>query len=244
MYMYRENDGSEERGVSDRFKTGQVYARLKHLLVSQKVPPHTKLDAGILAQRLSMSRTPVREALIHLAIEDVILNIPGSGYFSKPLNVEEIAEDYDLALTILRHVIDADMEMVRKVHLGLPKFPVFSTPSADHADIALLFKDFIEELYEGVAKMAGNRKYQQVVHAFNSRTGLVRYLDLQRPDRFTQIADDMGELVELLDRRQAKGAIANLNRQFKSKIDILYELVKEGNLRSANASANWLNLLD
>lgn len=244
MYMYQDNDGKDDRGAPDRFKTGQVYARLKNLLVSQKVPAHTKLDAGLLAHRLNMSRTPVREALIHLAIEDIILNIPGSGYFSKPMNVEEIAEDYDLALTILRHIIDTDMDLVARARLRLPAKPALMSRSAAVPDPALFFKDFIEELYECVARMAGNRKYLQVVHGFNSRTSFIRYLDLQRPDRFGQIVADMSELVEFLDRKDTKGAVANLNRQFRGKAEILYELVKEGNLRSGDASANWLALLE
>lgn len=243
MSFYRGGDGMDGTGASDHFKTGQVYARLKRLLISQNVPAHRKLDPGLLAHRLKVSRTPVREALIRLAIEEVILNIPGNGFFSKPMNAEDIAEDYELALTILRHVIDADLPLGGRSRLRLPPDLGSMMAAAQAPDAALFFKDVIEDFYERLARMSGNRKYLQIVHMFNCRTGLVRTLDLERPDRFAQISADMGELMELLGKQDRKAAITNLDNQFKGKIDILNELVREGNRRCESAGANWLERL-
>jgi DNA-binding GntR family transcriptional regulator len=243
MFMYQDTDGNDESGASDRFKTGQVHGRLKHLLVSQSVPPRTKLDTGLLARHLGVSKTPVREALILLANEGIILNVPGNGYFSKPLNVDEIAEDYDLALTILKHVIEIDTISFSKARHALAKTLPSASLAPGDEDSVRSFSDFIEALYERVARMADNRRYLQIVHTFNGRTTFVRQLDLQRPDRFRETISGMAELIDCLDRMDGKGAIANLDRQFKSKIDILYDLVKEGNLRAMNASDNWASLL-
>lgn len=243
MFMRQESVSNDEAAWCDRFKTGQVYSRLKNLLVFQNVPPRAKLDIGLLARRLNVSKTPVREALILLASEGIILNVPGSGYFSKPLNVNDIAEDYDLALTVLKHIIEIDISSFSRADLPVSQSGSLVALAPGSAHNAPIFADFIEALYEHVAKMAGNRKYLQVVHTFNGRTTFVRQLDLQRPERFAQITADMAELVDSLERQDAKGAIANLDRQFKNKIDILYELVKEGNLRALNASDNWQTLL-
>ncbi|WP_192886496.1 GntR family transcriptional regulator [Agrobacterium sp. LAD9] len=243
MFTHHDDD-IDDRGGADRFKAMQAYSRLKSLLVAQRVPPHTKLDAGVLCRYLNVSRTPVREALIHLSIEEIILNVPGSGFFSKPLNVGEISEDYDLALTILKHIIASDVGSVPSSRLALPKPPVPASGRHGQPQPALAFKGFIETLYESVARVAANRKYLQVVHTFNARTAFVRHLDLQRAERFEEISADMSELLECLRKKEIKGAVKNLDRQFRAKIDILHELVREGNLYSANASVNWMKLLN
>jgi DNA-binding GntR family transcriptional regulator len=238
MFMYHDDSG-EEGAASDRFKTGQVYGRLKSLLVSQSVPPRTKLDTGLLARQLNVSKTPVREALILLANEGIILNLPGSGYYSKPLKVDEIAEDYDLALTILKHVIDADIGSFARARAAIARSwaALPSSPAAD-ADIQA-FSEAIEGLYDRLARLAENRKYLHIVHGFAGRTTLVRQLDLQRPERFMEIKSDMDEFLHLLEHTDPRGAIANLERQFQGKIDILHEIVAEGNRRAMNASDNW-----
>ncbi|RWX74835.1 GntR family transcriptional regulator [Neorhizobium lilium] len=238
------DDNIDDRGGPDRFKAMQAYSRLKNLLVAQRVPPHTKLDAGVLCRYLNVSRTPVREALIHLSIEEIILNVPGSGFFSKPLNVGDVSEDYDLALTILKHIIASDVASFPTSRLALPKPPVPASGTQAQLQPALAFKEFIERLFESVARAAANRKYLQVVHTFNARTAFVRHLDLQRAERFDEISADMCELVECLQKKDVKGAVENLDRQFRAKMDILHDLVREGNVYSANASVNWMKLLN
>lgn len=238
--MMRGHAIAEGPHTADRSKTGQVYARLKSFLVNQKVPPRAKLDIGLLADHLSVSKTPVREALILLASEGIIASVPASGYFSKPLDFADLADDYDLALTVLKHVIKADITAFSA--MGLPPVrQVSSGPGASPGrDLPLAYTGFIESLYERVAGMAKNRKYRQVIQAFNGRTTFVRTLDLMRPARLAAIADDMAEFVDLLARHDAQGAVANLDRQYHTKLELLADLVSEGNLFALRANDNWV----
>lgn len=238
--MMRGHAIAEGPHTADRSKTGQVYARLKFFLVTQKVPPRAKLDIGTLADHLRVSKTPVREALILLASEGIIASVPASGYFSKPLNFADLADDYDLALTILTHVIKADIAAFSAT--GLPPVgqdaPAVGSKAGHQPSLA--YTSFIESLYERIAGMAKNRKYRQVIQAFNGRTTFVRTLDLMRPTRMTMIANDMAEFVDLLARHDARGAVANLDRQYRTKLELLAELVSEGNLFALRANDDWV----
>lgn len=228
--------------TDERSKTGQIYARLKTSLVSQRVPPHAKLDIGVLADHLRVSKTPVREALILLAGEGIIFSTPGSGYFSKPLNPVDLADDYDLALTILKHVIDTSVIAFNAT--GLPSLNHEATENtATKPDLVHTYTNFIEALYERVASTATNRKYRDVIQAFNGRTTFIRSLDLMRPERLSKIAGDMNEFLELLGRRDAKGAVANLEMQYQLKLDLLHDLVAEAHREALRASQDWTRFL-
>ena len=59
----------------------------------------------MLADGMAAGITPVREALIRLAAEDVITCYPKRGYFAKVVNNSELAELYALAHSLLRSIL-------------------------------------------------------------------------------------------------------------------------------------------
>ncbi|WP_349963112.1 GntR family transcriptional regulator [Rhizobium sp. ZPR3] len=227
----------DERSLADRFKTAQIYRRLKELLLFQKIPPRTKLDIGALAHRLNVSKTPVREALIMLAEERIIQVLPGSGYFSKPLRAAEIAEDYEIAFAVLKHVISAHIESFASA--SLPRPTSASNAAQDIARNVRSYVDFIEALLERIVSIGGNELSLQMIRSFNGRTTYIRQLDLQQPARFAQIASSVGELVERLEQADAAGAIDRLERLYKDKIALLHHLVAEGNRHAMGAGGQW-----
>lgn len=75
----------------------------------------------------------------------------------------------------------------------------------------------------------------RVIHTFNDKTRFIRQLDPGQPGRLREMGDVMIELSECLLRSDARGAIANLERQYQGKVDILHHLVNEGSLIALNA---------
>src|SRR5205085_12410577 len=59
--------------------TQRVYAQVREDIISLRLPPGADLDEASLEQRFGVSRTPVREALIRLASEGLIVLLPNRG---------------------------------------------------------------------------------------------------------------------------------------------------------------------
>ncbi|TWB08261.1 GntR family transcriptional regulator [Rhizobium sp. ERR 1071] len=231
----------DERSPADRFKTAQIYHRLKELLLFQKIPPRTKLDIGALAHRLRVSKTPVREALIMLAEERIIQVLPGSGYFSKALKAAEIAEDYEVAFAVLKHIITAHIRSFAGA--GLPRLTPEPNVAHDIIQNVGSYAEFIEELLEAIVSIGGNELSLQMIRSFNCRTAFIRQLDLQQPVRFAQISSVVEELIERLEHADTDGAIDRLERLYKEKIALLHHLVAEGNRRAMASGARWEDLV-
>lgn len=53
-----------------------------------------KINENSISEKLNISRTPVREALIQLASEGLLENVPRKGFIIKHLNVDEAKEIY------------------------------------------------------------------------------------------------------------------------------------------------------
>lgn len=74
----------------------RVYERLRDEIVSGCLAADTPLVQEQVAERLGVSRTPVRDALNRLAHESLVTWLPGSGYLVNALQPDDIAEVYQV----------------------------------------------------------------------------------------------------------------------------------------------------
>jgi DNA-binding GntR family transcriptional regulator len=84
------------KGTSSR----NVYDSLRTDILSLTLAPGSLLDENTLAERFSLSRSPVREALIRLAGEELVVTLPNRSTIVAPLEIERFpkyVEALDLA---------------------------------------------------------------------------------------------------------------------------------------------------
>jgi DNA-binding GntR family transcriptional regulator len=77
-----------------------AYERLREALISLALPPGTVIARGALAQRLGISQTPLREALIRLQAEHLIEVVPHSATRVSRIDVAAAKEAHFLRLAI------------------------------------------------------------------------------------------------------------------------------------------------
>ena len=73
-----------------------AYKIIKDKLLNQEFEPGSRIREDLLAQEISMSRTPVREAINQLTAEGLVNNVPRKGIFVVHLTPEEIANLLDI----------------------------------------------------------------------------------------------------------------------------------------------------
>ncbi|MBY3381839.1 GntR family transcriptional regulator [Rhizobium laguerreae] len=80
---------SEELEVKRVRGTGwkSVYETLRHEIISLALPPGQLLDEMSLAERFDMSRSPVREALIRLAGDELVVTLSNRSTIVAPIEV-------------------------------------------------------------------------------------------------------------------------------------------------------------
>src|SRR5690606_42041440 len=83
------NSTIERRGLRDR-----VYDRVLVLLLSDEIPPGARLSIETIARQLSVSPTPVREALVQLERTGPVTREALKGYrVAPPLTVDQLHQD-------------------------------------------------------------------------------------------------------------------------------------------------------
>ena len=82
----------------EKFKSlkDHVYDYIAEQILEGKLAPEQKINESVICEKLSISRTPVREALIQLSSEGVLKNMARKGFVVKALSEKEVAELYSV----------------------------------------------------------------------------------------------------------------------------------------------------
>jgi DNA-binding GntR family transcriptional regulator len=83
------------QGLPDR-----IYSALKHRILTCSLQPGRRLMEKELAQELGVSRTPLREALNRLALEQLVFLTPYRGYAVAPVLLDDIRNLSELRLIV------------------------------------------------------------------------------------------------------------------------------------------------
>ena len=78
----------------------EVYKYLRRKILTGDAPPGTRLVESKLAEEISTSRTPVREALHTLEMEKLIESNPRVGYVVRKITVDEVEEICEIRLAL------------------------------------------------------------------------------------------------------------------------------------------------
>jgi DNA-binding GntR family transcriptional regulator len=73
-----------------------VVIALREMIVDGRLKAGDRINEVHLSQRLGISRTPLREALIRLTAEGALASRPRSGFYVRPLSIEEFEQIYPI----------------------------------------------------------------------------------------------------------------------------------------------------
>lgn len=81
-----------------------VFERLRNDILTLRLEPGQLIDEASLARRFDVSRSPIREALVRLASEQLVKTLPNKGTIVAPLSFEEFPKYID-ALDLIQRVV-------------------------------------------------------------------------------------------------------------------------------------------
>ncbi|MBB4122584.1 GntR family transcriptional regulator [Martelella radicis] len=93
----RKSDNHSEKSKS---LTDRAYDQLRQEIITCKLPPGTDLGEQELAEKLDMSKTPVREALARLTLEGLVEAFPRRGYRITAVTVKSVNDVFTVRKAI------------------------------------------------------------------------------------------------------------------------------------------------
>jgi DNA-binding GntR family transcriptional regulator len=81
----------------------RAYAELRDRIVTLRIAPGAPIDEDRLGEELEMGRTPVREAIKRLALENLVAVFPRRGTFASEINITDLAHISDVRAQLEGH---------------------------------------------------------------------------------------------------------------------------------------------
>jgi DNA-binding GntR family transcriptional regulator len=138
---------------------GHVYETLRNEIVELTLAPGSPIDEVQLAERFSLSRTPVREALVRLAAEGLITTLPNRATIVASIDFLNLPHFFD-ALTLMYRVTTR-LAAANRGEDGLARIRAAQETFADAvaARDALAMIAANRDFHLEIARAGGNRYY-------------------------------------------------------------------------------------
>jgi DNA-binding GntR family transcriptional regulator len=94
---------SEGRSSQRGLLADRAYRALRDRLVTLRIPPGAPIDEDAIGRELKMGRTPVREAIKRLALENLVTVFPRRGTFASEINITDLAHISDVRAQLEGH---------------------------------------------------------------------------------------------------------------------------------------------
>jgi len=182
-----------------------AYRRIKAAIFDFVLLPGEGFTESDIAERLEMSRTPVREALFRLELEGYVQVAFRSGWNVSPFDFRKLEELYDLRIVLECTAVDRlcaaepmpDLSGLKAAWL-LPE----KDRLTDSAEVASLDEAF----HSRIVAAAGNHEMARVHSDVTDGIRIVRRLDFTQPPRVAATYDEHAKILKAILARRADAA--------------------------------------
>ena len=204
--------------------TEQVYSAVRAHLLSGGHPSGSRLSEAGLAQRLEVSRGPVREALERLAQEGLVVRVPRRGSFVRRYGEREVRE-----LMELRCVLEtaAVRLAVRRADAAALARMEALLSAADEAIAGGGSYPPDEDFHHAIVQLAGNRELERHAGLVYDQLRLARALAALRPGRARDAWQEHAAILRALLARDEEGVVTALEVHLGAAESTMLALVRE-----------------
>jgi|TARA_Y100000031_G_C8149923_1_gene351842 DNA-binding GntR family transcriptional regulator len=201
----------------------QVASRIRDLIATDQFPPGTPLKEVNLCKQLSVSRTPLREALKQLIAEGLVEQIPYRGVVVCNPDQASIEQMLELlgalegfagemaCLRATREEIDAIRVLTQQMHETYEK------------DERLSYYKINQSIHRSIVEFSKNKELIRSHERLNSRLYRIRFLSNRRTDRWHTAIEEHDAILRNLEQREG----LKLNKLLREHLGHTWTKVKD-----------------
>lgn len=190
-----------------------TYERLCEEIRSGKLPPGSRLRETEIAERLAVSRTPVREAIRRLEADGLVDHLPRSGAVVRKLEYPELMELYEMRTVLEGTAARLAARAASPVELEeLVAINDEMRAAAGRPEVVIgLNRQFHKLLLDA----ARNRFLLRAMATVENTLLILGSSSMAKPDRAREAVDEHREVLDALLARDGAGAEAAMRRHME-----------------------------
>lgn len=191
----------------------EVCQRLRQLIICEELQPGDRLVESEIADRLQVSRTPVREALQRLVSDGWVAEAPRKGYIVATFSPEFIIDNY--AVREVLEGLSAELASRHASELELVQMEVEldAIARANRQNDITLMAEHNVSFQMLIAKASRNVVLNEVISTLQDRLRLLRASNFSISDRREEALKEQRALLNAIKARdgEAAGELARLH---------------------------------
>jgi DNA-binding GntR family transcriptional regulator len=197
---------TDQRRAPRELLADRAYADLRDRIVTLRIAPGAPIDEDVLGGELGIGRTPVREAIKRLALENLVTVFPRRGTFASEINITDLADISDVRMQLEGHAAYRAAQRItaaQREELAQLLEELESSQGSDDIE-ALMALD--TRVHRFVHRCSGNPYLEESLGRFFNLSLRIWYLVLDRlPHMFTRVHEH-GDLLRAIADGDADAA--------------------------------------
>ena len=200
----------------------QVTDLLRDYLIGGRISPGTKLVERDIAERLGVSRAPIRDALMQLEKEGLVISQPNGRYVIEPTG-QDVRELYQVRLVLERLAVELATQNRSSENQAALTAKLMEMQEAVAGQDRLAFARSDVELHDSIWRQANNRHLHATLHTMS---GAIFMFAANNADYYSwKTALHLHEnLVECINAGNTPAAVKSLERHNKKTVERLLKL--------------------
>jgi len=178
-----------------------VFESIRSAIISGVLKPGERLMEVQLAEKLGVSRTPIREAIRKLELEGLVVMMPRKGAYVADLSIKDITDVLEIraaleglasGLAALR-ITDEEIE---ELELTAVQF----NQALEEGNVELMIQKDIE-FHDIIIKATRNEKLLQISNNLREQVQRFRVMYINKTNKAKQLAKEHYEIAEAISNR-------------------------------------------
>jgi DNA-binding GntR family transcriptional regulator len=220
----RASRSSDRNGARRQLLADRAYTELRDRIVTLQIPPGAPIDEDLLGAELKIGRTPVREAIKRLALENLVTVYPRRGTFASEINNTDLADVSDVRAQLEGHAAYRAAQRITDAQRAeLDQLLEELGHSRGSDDIEKLMA-LDARVHRFVYRCAGNHYLEQTLTRYFNLSLRIWHLVLDRlPHLFTRVHehDDLLRAIEAGDADKARTVLSQHVATFEREIRVV-----------------------
>jgi DNA-binding GntR family transcriptional regulator len=176
----------------------QIYQILKKEICDGNYRPGQWLQEKELAEKMNVSRSPVREALKQLVDEGLAIEYPNKGVFVKEFSSKDIEETYDVRIMLESYAIKNSTKIITSININELMDILQNLIDCYEKNNISKYIEYDTQLHEYIVRLGGNSLVSDIYRRIYSQVQQFRIYSLTTKKRFDNSIIEHRNIVENL----------------------------------------------
>ena len=205
-----------------------VYKTLREAILKGNLKPGERLMEMKLANKLVVSRTPIREAIRMLELEGLAITIPRRGAQVAKMTEKDMEDVYEIRrtlelLTVKYFKGGLSVDKIADIRYAQKVFEE-AVAEGDHAEIERKDNEFHTVIYAAT----GNGRLVVIMNSLQEQLSRYRWAYLQHHSRLQELIEEHRIIVDALESGSEEAVIEAMMAHLDSQENIIKHVIRKG----------------